>query len=236
MVWNEKKYDYPDGSDLDDNTLTASDYNDLVEFITTLGASFDHHVNYVLPSVSISGGSTYEIGSTITNATLHWTLNKDMVSVLLSAPVPSGDRNQTENGTNTYIHSNANIVSNTTYSVTVNDGENSASSSTTFSFANRRYYGVSSNASLTNAQVLALTAEFCTARSNTHTYDCTGGAYIWICYPKSYGTATFNVGGLEVVFNCTEQSVTNASGHTETFYCYRSLNALNGSGIQVIVS
>lgn len=191
---------------------------------------------YLNPSVSLSGGSTNEKGVTVVNVPLSWTCNKSMVSRMLSTPVPVGDRNRGPGQNGSYTHNGANLTTTTTYTITVSDGTNGASSSTSVQFLNRRYYGVNSNTTLTNAQILALNKEFCSARSNTHTYDCTGGSYIWLCYPDSFGTATFYVNGLETTFTKNIQAVTNDSGYIENFGCYRSDNLQHGSDITVVVA
>lgn len=192
---------------------------------------------YVAPTVSLSGGSTVEKGATIADVALSWTCNKTMLTRILSAPVPVGDQDRGPGQNGSYNHTGANLTSNTTYSITVGDGTQTSSGSTSCSFLNRRYYGINANASLTNGMILALSKEFCSSRSNTHTYDCSGaGTHIWICYPASFGTAIFKVGGLEVTFTLTVQAVTNDSGYTESFNCYRSTEVQHGSDIVVVVS
>lgn len=192
---------------------------------------------YVAPSVSLSGGSTVEIGSTITNVALVWTCNKSMLTRLLSAPVPVPDRDRGPGQNGSYNHIGANLVSNTIYTVTVGDGTGFAIGSTTCYFRNRRYYGTNTNVGpLTNGQILALAKEFCSGRTNTHEYDCSAGTYIWICYPASFGGATFKVGGLEVTFTLFTQDVTNDSGYVESFRCYRSTELQHGSDIEVVVT
>jgi len=195
------------------------------------------HLLYVAPSASLSGGSTNEKGSTVADVALSWSCNKSMLTRVLSAPVPLVDRDRGPGQNGSYSHIGANLTTNTSYTITVGDGTGFASGGTSVVFYNRRYYGSSVNAGpLSNAQVLALTKEYCTARANTHTYDCTGGKYIWICYPASFGAATFTVGGLEVTFNLTVQSVTNDSSYAESFNCYRSSELQNGSAIVVVVT
>lgn len=192
---------------------------------------------YVSPSVTLTGGSTNEKGSTVADVALSWTCNKAMTTRVLSAPVPVGDRDQGAGQNGSYTHVGANLTSNTTYTITVGDGTSTDAGTTSVVFYNRRYYGVSANAGpLDNSEVLALSAEYATALANTHTYNCTGGRYIWICYPASLGTATFTIGGLEVTYDLTTQDVTNASGYTESFYCYRSHELQNGSDITVVVT
>ena len=185
---------------------------------------------YVYPAVTgPSGGSTNEKGSTVTDVTLNWSYNKTMVSASLT------DVGAISPLLLTYAFHGLSLNTNKTYTVTASDGTNSASGSATVAFLNRRYYGINVNTSLTNAQVLALSKEFCSGKANSHLYDCTGGTYIWICYPASFGTATFWVGGLEVTFTLTIQDVTNDSGYLESFNCYRSTDLQHGSDITVVV-
>ena len=202
---------------------------------STVGAALDA-LFYVFPSVSLSGGSTHEIGSTVSDVALSWSCNKVMTTRDLSVPVPIEDRVLGPGQNGSYNHIGAGLTSNTTYSISVSDGTNSTSSSTSIVFYNERYYGTTADVGpLDNSTVLAFAAEFATSRSNTHSYDC-GGKYIWICYPASLGTATFVVGGLETTFDLTIQNVTNASGYLESFNCYRSHELQMGSGIVVVVS
>jgi len=191
------------------------------------------------PTVNVTGGSTNEIGSSVVNPTISWSANGVMTTASITGP----------NGLNTSITAGASgsyqhtytLTSNGTYTVTVGDGVETANDSTSVTFLNRRYYGATADNALSAAEILALlgtemSKEFCSGVANTHTYDCTGGKYIWICYPASFGVAKFSIGGLEVTFNLTVQDVTNESGATASFNCYRSINLLNNSSISVVVT
>jgi hypothetical protein len=103
-------------------------------------------------------------------------------------------------------------------------------------YINKRYYGPNANTSLSNSEILALNKEDCTARANTHDYDCTGGKYIWVCYPARFGTAKFRVGGFETTFDLTVKSVTNEESYTETFNCYKSFRLQHNDIITVAVT
>jgi hypothetical protein len=102
-------------------------------------------------------------------------------------------------------------------------------------YINKRYYGANANTSLSNSEILALNKENCTARPNTHDYDCSGGKYIWICYPARFGLAKFSVGGFETTFDLTVKSVTNDEAYTESYNCYRSFRLQHGDTITVAV-
>ena len=204
---------------------------------TTVQAALDHLL-YVAPSVSLSGGSTNEKGSTVVDVSLAWTCNKIMATRALSAPVPAPDRDRGPGQNGSYTHLGASLTTTTTYSITVGDGTGFALSNTSVAFYNRRYYGTNASPGpLTNGQILALESmAFATGRGFTATYDCSGGKYIWVCYPASLGLATFTVGGFLTIFDLTVQSVTNSSGYSENFNCYRSDVLQHGSGIVVVVS
>lgn len=101
---------------------------------------------------------------------------------------------------------------------------------------NNRYYGVNSNTTLLNDDILALNSEPCTSRNNTHEYDCSSGKFIWICYPTRFGSAVFTVNGFVTTFVLNIQNVTNENGDTESFNCYRSYRLQHGSNITVVVS
>lgn len=101
---------------------------------------------------------------------------------------------------------------------------------------NRRYFGSSANTIMSNSDILTLNKEMCSTIVNTHTYDCTGGKYIWICYPSRFGAAKFMVNDFETTFELTVQNVTNEDAYTESFNCYRSFRLQHGSNIIVEVS
>jgi len=184
---------------------------------------------YVLPSITLSGGGHYEIGSTVHNITLSWACNKTMTDIIVNGvdqgPGQSGSMLVTQD-----------FTTDTTFSATCSDGKNTSSATTSITFLNIYYWGSNALTSLDNTDVLALSQALAYGRSSNNTYNCAGGKYIWICYPASMGTATFTVGGLQVTFTLTVQSVTNSEGYSESYNCYRSNNLLNNSAITVTVS
>jgi hypothetical protein len=102
-------------------------------------------------------------------------------------------------------------------------------------FQRKAYWGASSEESLDNAAILALSQAFATSRSKSVTYDCTGFKYPFYCYPASFGElSNVNVGGL--AFSDYSQeivSLTNASGHTEDYYVTRFNGIQTGENIVV---
>jgi hypothetical protein len=118
----------------------------------------------------------------------------------------------------------------------------------------KRFVGTSSNATLTEAQIEALTGTL--GADNTGTYALAAGGYKYLCFPDSYGNQATTTGfkdtatGFPVamadntdnIFFSNVQNgwyyglvaVTNALGVTENYRVYRSKNILGGSiNIQV---
>jgi hypothetical protein len=179
---------------------------------------------YVAPSVTISGGTIYDIGRTITNVSLTWTVNKTMTSRVLSngATADFG-----AGGSGSYTVTNANDSAATTYTITVGDGTGTDADSTVNYFRHRRYWGYSDEATLTDAHVRALTSELATARTTSKTgLAPTGNQYLYMCYPASWGAGYFILGGYPTVFVVSTNSFTNAYGYAESFLINRSPNLI----------
>lgn len=188
---------------------------------------------YIAPNVVLSGGSSHEKGETVTSVSLTWTLNKDITSQSINQGIGTLDVEL-----RVYTHSGQTITTNRTYTITVSDGVNSDTSSITVAFYNKRYYGVSADDTLSDAEILAqLSGEYSSSRVQTRTFDCSGGKYFYIVYPTSWGTASFKVGGLSFSdMNLETRSFTNASGYAESYNIYRPNNIQTGSAILVEVS
>lgn len=189
---------------------------------------------YVYPTVSLSGGGSYEKGQTITTVNLTWSYNKEGIE---SQSINNGI-GALDAELRAYNHEGQTITTNRTYTITGNDGENDCNGSTTVAFYNKRYYGVSADDTLSDAEILAqLTGEFSSSRVQTRTFDCSGGKYFYIVYPASWGTSSFKVGGLSFSdMNLEVRSFTNASGYSESYNIYRPNNIQTGSAILVEVS
>jgi hypothetical protein len=121
------------------------------------------------------------------------------------------------------------------FTLAASKGSENATSSGTFSFWNRRFWGVSSTTdSYSEADIEALTNELSNSRGKTFTVTAAAGEYILYSYPSRLGAATFTVGGFEGGFGSPETlSITNASGYTEDYYVYRSTNS--GLGATTVV-
>lgn len=154
--------------------------------------------------------STCEMGSSQT-ITLAWTLNKTATSQNINgAPVTGNSKPY------------AGVTSGQTYTLSVSDGQTSASKSVSVSFANRIYYGAA--ADLTT--VTSLTSVLSNDPERTITVDAGADEYIIYAIPARLGDVTFFVSGFEGGFEDPEtQTLTNQSGYQETYKVYRSTRA-----------
>jgi hypothetical protein len=187
---------------------------------------------FVPMTVHMSGGGNYDKGQVLTSVSLSWGASKSLTSQSLAGPdvtqpAPT-DTSQTVTGS---------FSSNTTWTVTchASDGTEVLSASTSLNFMDRRYWGVSASANLTDAEVQALTSTLASSRQMTQSFSPAGG-YIWFAWPTAWGEPTFVVGGLtNTAWVETVQDFTNAYGYTESYNLYRSTYTQNGTGIQVVV-
>lgn len=193
---------------------------------TTVDAALDHLL-YVAPDVSsfTNNRNNVEIGTTITSTILNWANNKTMTSQSINQGIGSITPSLL-----TYTD-NSSYSTNRTYTITVGDGTNTDQASTSITFLNKRYWGVSSNTSLNDAQIIALSSELAT--NNTKTFTVNPSAQrIWFCSPASFGTHSFTVNGFSNTdFTSGTQTHVNASGNSSSYRCTYSNNLLTGTFI-----
>lgn len=173
--------------------------------------------------------STVEIGSTVASVTINWTINKTITNQTMTNntnPLTPEARSVTITGP---------FNTDRTWTLTATDGQTSDSASTSLAFRNKRYWGVSPNTSLTNAEIIALSSEFSTTKNKSVTYNATGGRYVYYCYPSAFGDLTaVKVGGLAFSdFTVTATNFTNSSGYASQYNVVRINNIQTGANIQV---
>jgi hypothetical protein len=199
-------------------------------------------INYTAPAITtyvINGSNlvTIEKGASLVNPVLTWSLsgsvpNSQSIDQGVGA-VPVGTFTKTVTGT---------FTTSTAWTLTVADTDpqgnaKNASATVNLNVRQKRYWGVSTSASLNSAGVLGLSNEFATSRGKSVTYDATGGRYIFYAYPASFGLPTVTVGGLSFsAWTKTDLSFTNASGFTEAYYVIRFNDLQNGAAIAVVFS
>ncbi len=183
---------------------------------------------YLLPlTASMSGGSNQENGASIATVNLVWSYSGTITSQTLTgintvAPA-LGDRAQTVTGPYTTSH---------TWNISGSNGVETAGNSTSLTFYDKRYWGVSSNATLTDAQIIALSSELASSYSQSRSFS-PSGQYIYFAFPHSFGASpTFTVNGL--LNNAwtavrSNSAFVNASGASVAFDLWRSDNLLTAS-------
>lgn len=205
--------------------MTADMYKTLQEIEL---ATFPLTLNIVPSSDSI-----FEVGASYT-PTINISVSRKGTNVtsgsninVVGVPTLSGSISSDKQ---TWIPTSA-VRANQKLTVTATYGSQSASKVYNVFFKYKKYWGVSTNASLTSAQVLTLgNSTWADSKAmGATTFDCTGGKYVYYVVPSSVGVPEFWVGGLknsDVVI--TNANVTNASGGTTTYQIMRLTNIQTG--------
>jgi hypothetical protein len=209
---------------------------------------------YVPPAllyVRVNGNAplTFEVGQALTSPAITWTSNKVEAAAISSyrLTLPTG---AITTGTNTFTFSTFNDPN--TYSITTlpnNDTQALSSwfvrvtdwadvqstSSATATWRYRVYYGATSQATPTDAQIRAGTDDSTLATSRLGLGSrsvIANNEYMYVAYPARFGTTSqFRVNGLpNTAFTpITINNFTNAYGGTAQYYVYRSDNLLTGT-------
>ena len=180
--------------------------------------------------------NTREIGSSVSNAVLSWSVSKPTSSIILTLPTGSS---VSVNGKTSHTDTNTYTANKTwTLKATEENGKSDGTYATatvtaTLSFLNGVYYGVSSDSGIAASDsdaILALTKSLRSSKLTSFNVTAGAGQYIYYCLPKRMGTCSFNVGGFDGGFSLvSDGSFTNASGYAEDYYIYRSDNASLGA-------
>ena len=220
-----------------DHTHTTADIaytNDQYPDMATVADALDQLL-YVTPAVktftSVPNFGDYEIGSTVSNPKFTWSFNKTITNQNLKAGSTTIALDDPEVREYTYT---GDITANTTFTISGNDNKlKSCTKTGSFNFKHKRYFGVAEVPAEYNSDfILGLSGkEFCTARTkNAFSLTAGPGQYMFYCFPASYGTPTFNVGGFDGGFELAATiDFTNASGNTTSFVIWKSENANLGT-------
>lgn len=218
-------YDIPAATTTKAGVMTADMYKTLQEIEL---ATFPLTLNIVPSSDSI-----FEVGASYT-PTINISVSRKGTNVtsgsninVVGVPTLSGSISSDKQ---TWTPTSA-VRANQKLTVTATYGSQSASKVYNIFFKYKKYWGVSTNASLTSAQVLTLgNSTWADSKAmGATTFDCTGGKYVYYVVPSSLGTPEFWVGGLkntDVV--TTSATVTNASGGSATYSIIRLANIQTG--------
>ena len=187
---------------------------------TALDALFAK-VYYVKPTCSLSAdkrGGTFEMGTVISAPiTFTWTTNKNITSQTLTGCTLADANVRTA----TY---NTNVASNKSFTLSVSDGENSASSSVSYSFLNNVFWGSASTGIYNSAFINALSnKKLASAIKGTYSFNIASGEYGFWAVPSNMTISSVWIGGFEVtVDDLGIVSYTNAQGYTRDYRIYKT--------------
>lgn len=202
------------------DTLTNG-VNSLVDDVDCLTDDVDILKNKVFPfTITFSGGGTYEIGSTA-DINLSWSYDRNIDMQELNGEKLANDiRSRKVTG----------VKINTTYTLRATAGNEALSKSVFAQFRLKKYYGVSTNNSITNEEVLGMTNTWAQRAQAATMFDCTGGKYVYYVIPTSIAAGIqFWIGGLQNDDWLSEvRNVTNKYGHVDSYTIFRLKNIQNG--------
>ena len=194
---------------------------------TALDALFAK-VYYVKPTCSLSAdkkGGTFEMGTVISAPiTFTWTTNKDITSQTLTGCTLADASVRTA----TY---NTNVTSNKSFTLSVSDGENFASSSVSYKFLNNVFWGSASTGIYNSAFINALSnKKLASAVKGTYSFNIASGEYGFWAVPSNMTIPSVWIGGFEVtVDDLGIVSYTNAQGYTRDYRIYKTGKASLGA-------
>ena len=205
-----------------------TNYPQYTDVELALNALFDK-VYYVKPTCALSAdkkGGTFEMGTIISAPiTFTWTTNKAITSQTLTGCTLADASVRTA----TY---NTNVTSDKTFTLSVSDGENSASSSISYRFLNNVFWGSASAAeTYDSAFIRALSnKKLASAVKGTYSFNIASGEYGFWAVPSNMTISSVWIGGFEVtVDDLGTVSYTNAQGYTRDYKLYKTGKASLGA-------
>lgn len=210
------------GGDTAENiAYVNADYSQYSNVDLALDALFAK-VYYVKPTCSLSAsptGGTFEMGTTITAPiTFTWTTNKDITTQTLSDCILADETVRTA----TY---DTDISSDKTFTLSVSDGENNASSSVSYKFMNNVFWGSAAAAdTYDSAFVDALSNKKLTnSVKGTYSFNVADGEYGFWAVPSNMTISTVWIGGFEVTVESVGTiSYLNSKGYTRDYNLYKT--------------
>ena len=179
-------------------------------------------IYYVEPKINsftmTPSATEYEKGAVVSGLEFAWTVNKDIVSQSLTdCTIELDDRNATYG---------ADLTSTKTFTLTISDGEKSATSSKTIKFLDKAYWGSAVEPTdYDSAFILALSnSKLASGKTGTYSMTVGSGEFGYLALPASFGTvASVWIGGFETTLdNCGSIAHTNASGNTSSYTIYKT--------------
>lgn len=205
--------------------------NDDFPDLTNVNLAIDNilaKIYYVNPSCSLSAsptGGTFEMGTTIiAPIEFTWTVNKEITSqTLTDCTIELEDR------TATY---DTDITSDKTFTLSISDGQNNASSSVSYKFLNNVFWGSTpTDDAYDSVFISALSNKKLTSSvKGTYSFNVETGEYGFWAVPSNMTISTVWIGGFEVtVEDLGIVSYTNAQGYTRDYNLYKTRQSGLGS-------
>ena len=225
-----------DSSVLGGNAETVTYENTDYPELTNVDKALDKilaKIYYVEPKINsftmTPSATEYEKGAVVSGLEFAWTVNKDIVSQSLTdCTIELDDR------TATY---GADLTSTKTFTLTVSDGEKSASANKKISFLPKIYYGSTTEPTdYDSAFVLGLSDSVLASSSKRdYSFNCGIGEYSYIVCPTSMTFNTIWVNGFQAEINkLITIALTNESGYTQSYDILRFANSGLGSFVGTV--
>ena len=209
------------GGTAETTTYTNADYPSYTNVDLALDALFSK-VYYIKPTCSLSAskaGGTFEMGTVISAPiTFTWTTNKAITSQTLTGCTLA------DASVRTAIY-NTNITTDKTFTLSVSDGENSASSSVSYKFLNNIFWGSASTAETYDSAFISALSnkKLASAVKGTYSFNIASGEYGFWAVPSNMTISSVWIGGFEVtVDDLGTVSYTNAQGYTRDYKLYKT--------------
>lgn len=185
---------------------------------------------FALNSFSMSP-TIAEMGSEVTAVTLNWSTNYPPDSITLNNGIGAVTLPATS-----YNHTGLHLTTNTSYNLTAVRNGVTKNASASLAFLNRVYWGVNPTQTTDETIIKAMQSQLSGSRARSVTYDCSGGKFFHLAYPKRLGLATFKINNLTYSdTTLTEISLTNSYGYTEQYYVYFCNIIQYGASITLVV-
>lgn len=215
------------GKGLSENDFT-DEYRQLIDDLAYTAIAF---------ASASATNATNEIGSIVTETVIVWSFNKEPKTQTIKFGSEVAEVLDKSIRSKTY--SGKTIASNTSIVITATDERDTQASRTlNITFQPRAYWGVAQDKEFYDSIDILTLSESTLTNTRTRTINVNAGEGEHIIYaiPSSFGTPTFKINGFEGGFiKVGTINFTNASGYSQNYDVYKSVNPNLGS-TQVVVS
>ena len=166
-----------------------------------------------------------ELGSTVTDITFSWKINKTPSALKLNGKV-------IDSKLFTYKKTGMKYTSQQSFTLEAIDERNARVAKTIYMyFYNGVYYGTAKMPGTVDATFIkSLHKNLQNSKNKTFNVSCGENVFIWYALPTRYGVPTFNVGGFDGGFQkVADIEFKNSSGYSEPYIIYKSDNSNLGT-------